>query len=267
MSEVVIKLPEVVEAGSIEDEIQDYFEDLSGYLTLDCLQTRIVTDEGLYPILEAANDLKSEDGNMQLINVAEVIYPSLMNTNVGGQRLISLVEIYTDRTRDFIGGYIAELRKDYEKGGVETGHFIKLAQQAWREYGVLHGGVKDEEYNRREIEFALTACIRDIEKRWPTTVDHLGYIYKKVNEIKRLADIPLKVFQDLIENGRFIARCRLWKESEGYGFLQYGKERVFVPRKNIIEGDGLIEKELYRFTAHYEEKGWQGLEVDRLVVK
>lgn len=269
MTEVLIEIPYKLNSVCIEKDMSRFFNDPSGYLTLDFGKTRVIEEGGLDQILEAADALQGLDGNLQLVNVSKDIYLHLINTNISGKRLLNLAEIYTDKELGSLGAYIRALGEDHDTFGVEERHFFNLAKEAWKEYKRLNGseGLSKDEFKRREIEYALMLCARDIEGRNVETLDHLGYVYKETTGINSIDDIGRLDFQNkyiikLVYGAIFQARCKIWIPPEGFGFLRYGMVDIWVHQDFIVGADELIEGKMYSFRASYvRNKGWRGRNV------
>jgi CspA family cold shock protein len=208
--------------------------------------------------LRAAYLLKDSRGSIQFVKVGRNNYTQLLNTNIEGNRLINLAEIYTGRTAAEILNDIDSILQSCIIFDVREASLSETLENSNHGYEKQHNGsVADKpgkvEQERRKKEYGLMECIRFIEQRRPVDLRYLNYNYMKNDKFYSLDDshISRYIVEDNIAIPKAMRRgiCKSFNHGRGYGFIipDGGGKELFVHYANIIGSNSLKEGNSYMY--------------------
>ena len=270
----IIELPENVEEWYVKKEFAETNGDR--IITLDMYETEHIDQDGLDFLVAATFNLIQEDVKVQFVDVREEVYPVLMNGEHKGNRLITLADVFTDRSKKDLQNFYDELLKHSLDYDLTRESFIEIFENA----GNLYRHVRRNESPSPDedlfiMEYGIMRCIRNIEEGYAPVVDFLGYKYGDVSSVNARLSIVYRdySFESLEDDNEYLGRCIQWDENRGFGFvLPFGmrkRDKIFVHRSNSPERpgqnkSGLIEGCFYTVQVSETQKGWAGRNASRI---
>jgi len=277
-----ITLPDIVTTEFLEEvqdtKVSEFIKGEEGYFTLDFSYTKQIDQKAVRNIEEIAYDV-GEEGILQCINVGRKAWYPLINTNIGGGRLIFLAEIYTKRTPRDLLDFFENISKRSVSLGLAASYMHAMKSESQKEFKKLHG-TKEEYcgfggYDKKLAEFKLITAQRWIEqaKGNPNISAHLGYRYGWIKHITPIDKIPNLLEPPLVEEVLFYERypegslCQGvyqdWRTKHRHGWLGLDGVSVSVHFSDIdMPGfKRLHEGKWYDFKIHHSKKGPKALEV------